>query len=130
MVLNNTARGACRQSGPTIERCVLHGRFRDRRRAQLPDPGAQTAPAGRRRAGVAASGGYGPVLTPYATVGIDPCRRCEKGYAATTIDEIAAAAGTTRVTFYAYYPSRSDLMKDFMARVNAVLDRADCSPCR
>ncbi len=49
----------------------------------------------------------------------------EKGYAATTIDEIAAAAGTTRVTFYAYYPSRSDLMKDFMARVNTVLDRAD-----
>lgn len=48
----------------------------------------------------------------------------EKGYAATTIDEIAAAAGTTRVTFYAYYPSRSDLMRDFMARVNAVLDRA------
>ncbi|MFF2029260.1 TetR/AcrR family transcriptional regulator [Arthrobacter sp. NPDC058192] len=49
----------------------------------------------------------------------------EKGYAATTIDEIAAAAGTTRATFYAYYPSRSDLMRDFMARVNAVLDRAD-----
>lgn len=49
----------------------------------------------------------------------------EKGYAATTIDEIAAAAGTTRVTFYAHYPSRSDLMKDFMARVNAVLERAD-----
>jgi AcrR family transcriptional regulator len=49
----------------------------------------------------------------------------EKGYAATTIDEIAAAAGTTRVTFYAYYPSRSDLMRDFMGRVNAVLDRAD-----
>ena len=48
-----------------------------------------------------------------------------KGYAATTIDEIAAAAGTTRVTFYAYYPLRSDLMRDFMARVNAVLDRAD-----
>jgi AcrR family transcriptional regulator len=49
----------------------------------------------------------------------------EKGYAATTIDEIAAAAGTTRATFYAYYPSRSDLMRDFMARVNAVLERAD-----
>ncbi len=47
----------------------------------------------------------------------------EKGYAATTIDEIAAAAGTTRVTFYAYYSSRSDLMRDFMARINAVLDR-------
>jgi AcrR family transcriptional regulator len=49
----------------------------------------------------------------------------EKGYAATTIDEVAAAAGTTRATFYAYYPSRSDLMRDFMARVNAFLDRAD-----
>ncbi|MDQ4491786.1 TetR/AcrR family transcriptional regulator [Sinomonas sp. ASV486] len=48
----------------------------------------------------------------------------EKGYSATTIDEIAAAAGTTRVTFYAYYPSRTDLMKDFMARVNEMLDRA------
>lgn len=47
-----------------------------------------------------------------------------KGYAATTIDEIAGAAGTTRVTFYAYYPSRTDLMRDFMSRVNAVLDRA------
>jgi AcrR family transcriptional regulator len=49
----------------------------------------------------------------------------EKGYIATTIDDIAAAAGTTRATFYAYYPSRVDLMRDFMARVNAVLDRAD-----
>nr|WP_218883919.1 TetR/AcrR family transcriptional regulator [Allobranchiibius huperziae] len=34
-----------------------------------------------------------------------------KGYAATTVDEIATAAGTTRVTFYAYFDSRSDLMK-------------------
>ena len=49
----------------------------------------------------------------------------EKGYVATTIDDIAAAAGTTRATFYAYYPSRVDLMRDFMARVNAVLDRED-----
>jgi AcrR family transcriptional regulator len=49
----------------------------------------------------------------------------EKGYAATTIDEIAVAAGTSRVTFYAHYPSRTELMRDFMARVNAVLDRAD-----
>src|SRR6476646_2369029 len=49
----------------------------------------------------------------------------EKGYAATTIAEIAAAAGTTRLTISAYYPSRADLMRDFMARVNAVLDRAD-----
>jgi AcrR family transcriptional regulator len=34
-----------------------------------------------------------------------------KGYAATTVDDIATAAGTTRVTFYAYFPSRSDLMR-------------------
>ncbi|MEU9733662.1 TetR/AcrR family transcriptional regulator [Streptomyces sp. NPDC048002] len=34
-----------------------------------------------------------------------------KGYAATTVDDIATAAGTTRVTFYAYFPSRGDLMK-------------------
>lgn len=35
----------------------------------------------------------------------------EKGYAATTVDDIATAAGTTRVTFYAYFASRSVLMK-------------------
>ncbi|MEU6452538.1 TetR/AcrR family transcriptional regulator [Streptomyces sp. NPDC046979] len=34
-----------------------------------------------------------------------------KGYAATTVDDIATAAGTTRVTFYAYFPSRGELMK-------------------
>ncbi|ONH62041.1 TetR family transcriptional regulator [Frankia sp. CcI49] len=34
-----------------------------------------------------------------------------KGYAATTVDDIANAAGTTRVTFYAYFPSRGALMK-------------------
>src|SRR6478609_6866480 len=29
-----------------------------------------------------------------------------KGYSATTIDDIAVAAGTTRVTFYAHFASR------------------------
>lgn len=33
------------------------------------------------------------------------------GYAATTIDEIASTAGTTRVTFYAYFPSKSEILK-------------------
>ncbi|MGY0538920.1 TetR/AcrR family transcriptional regulator [Nocardioides sp. YJ-D4] len=37
------------------------------------------------------------------------------GYAATTIDEIASAAGTTRVTFYAYFPSKSDVIKALIA---------------
>ena len=51
----------------------------------------------------------------------------DKGYSATTIDDIATAAGTTRMTFYAYYPTRLDLMSDFMGRVNSILDRIDAS---
>jgi AcrR family transcriptional regulator len=50
-----------------------------------------------------------------------------KGYAATTIDEIAATAGTTRVTFYAYFPSRADLMKALIDQLNELLGRT-CSP--
>ena len=46
-----------------------------------------------------------------------------KGYAATTVDDIAAAAGTTRVTFYAYFPSRSDLMKELIAQLNELMER-------
>lgn len=47
-----------------------------------------------------------------------------KGYAATTVDDIASAAGTTRVTFYAYFPSKVDLMKALVSeRLNAALDR-------
>lgn len=46
-----------------------------------------------------------------------------KGYAATTVDDIASAAGTTRVTFYAYFPSRSDLMKALIGELNEALER-------
>src|SRR3954464_12932187 len=46
-----------------------------------------------------------------------------KGYAGTTVDDIAAAAGTTRVTFYAYFPSRSDLMRELIAELNQILER-------
>ncbi|MFE9102551.1 TetR/AcrR family transcriptional regulator [Actinomadura geliboluensis] len=47
-----------------------------------------------------------------------------KGYTATTVDDIASAAGTTRVTFYAYFPSKVDLMKALISeRLNAALDR-------
>jgi AcrR family transcriptional regulator len=49
----------------------------------------------------------------------------EKGYPNTTIDDIASAAGTTRVTFYAYFPSRSDLMKALIdERLNEALQRS------
>lgn len=34
-----------------------------------------------------------------------------RGYSPTTIDEIARKAGTTRVTFYAHFASRSDIMR-------------------
>lgn len=47
-----------------------------------------------------------------------------QGYAATTIDDIATKAGTTRVTFYAYFPSRSDLMRALIdERLNEALHR-------
>lgn len=47
-----------------------------------------------------------------------------KGYTATTVDDIASAAGTTRVTFYAYFPSKVDLMKALISeRLNAALGR-------
>jgi AcrR family transcriptional regulator len=46
-----------------------------------------------------------------------------KGYAATTIDDIAAAAGTTRVTFYAHFPSRRAIMAALINRLNAILER-------
>ncbi|GGO60725.1 hypothetical protein GCM10012289_01270 [Nonomuraea cavernae] len=47
-----------------------------------------------------------------------------KGYATTTVDDIASAAGTTRVTFYAYFPSKVDLMKALVSeRLNPALDR-------
>ena len=32
------------------------------------------------------------------------------GYAATTVDEIAAAVGTTRTTFYMHFPSKGELV--------------------
>ena len=48
-----------------------------------------------------------------------------KGYAATTVDDIATAAGTTRVTFYAYFPSRSELMKALIdEQLNERLERS------
>lgn len=48
----------------------------------------------------------------------------ELGYAATTIDLIASRAGTTRVTFYAHFPSRSELMRTLIdENLNAELER-------
>ncbi|WP_040684383.1 TetR/AcrR family transcriptional regulator [Nocardiopsis halotolerans] len=52
-----------------------------------------------------------------------------KGYAATTVDDIARAAGTTRATFYAYFSSRTDLMRALIEQLNELLGR-DGSPDR
>jgi len=48
-----------------------------------------------------------------------------KGYAATTIDDIAAAAGTTRQTFYQHFPSKAALMKELITTVNQILIAQD-----
>ncbi|MDX6741118.1 helix-turn-helix domain-containing protein [Actinocorallia sp. A-T 12471] len=47
-----------------------------------------------------------------------------KGYAATTVEDIAVAAGTTKVTFYAHFASRSDLMRALIGQLNEILRRA------
>jgi AcrR family transcriptional regulator len=52
----------------------------------------------------------------------------ELGYAATTVDLIANRAGTTRVTFYAHFPSRSELMRTLIdENLNAELARTRSS---
>ena len=48
-----------------------------------------------------------------------------KGYGATTIDDIAAAAGTTRTTFYMHFPSKAQLLKQLIVVVNDILLTAD-----
>jgi AcrR family transcriptional regulator len=48
-----------------------------------------------------------------------------KGYAATTIDDIAAAAGTTRQTFYQHFSSKAALMKELITAVDQLLIAQD-----
>jgi AcrR family transcriptional regulator len=45
------------------------------------------------------------------------------GYASTTVDDIAVAAGASRVTFYAYFPSRTELVRALIDQLNEVLAR-------
>jgi AcrR family transcriptional regulator len=48
-----------------------------------------------------------------------------KGYQATTIDDIAAAAGTTRATFYLHFASKAQLMRQLIDDVDRILTAAD-----
>lgn len=53
----------------------------------------------------------------------------EQGYADTTVDQIAAAAGVARRTFFRYFPGKDDAIfpdhDETLRRVAAVLDGAD-----
>lgn len=49
----------------------------------------------------------------------------EKGYAATTVDDIASAAGSTRTTFYLHFASKAELMSALLDRVDTILTGAD-----
>ncbi|MFW0793467.1 TetR/AcrR family transcriptional regulator [Gordonia sp. CPCC 205515] len=52
----------------------------------------------------------------------------EKGYAATTIDDIATAAGTTRATFYLHFPSKAEVMSELVRSADGLLTEADDPP--
>ncbi|MCG2621874.1 TetR/AcrR family transcriptional regulator [Arthrobacter sp. I2-34] len=51
-----------------------------------------------------------------------------KGYAATTIDDIAGAAGTTRTTFYLHFSSKAELMSELITTVDKILTTVDDPP--
>lgn len=46
-----------------------------------------------------------------------------RGYVATTVDDIAAAANTTRVTFYSHFESRRELMRALIQELDSILER-------
>ena len=51
-----------------------------------------------------------------------------KGYAATTIDDIAGGAGTTRTTFYLHFSSKAQLMQAVIRDIDEVFTSADDPP--
>jgi AcrR family transcriptional regulator len=51
-----------------------------------------------------------------------------KGYQSVKIDEIAAAAGTTRATFYLHFASKAELMRQLIEDVDTILTTVDDPP--
>ena len=49
----------------------------------------------------------------------------EKGYSATTIDDIAEGVGTTRTTFYLHFQSKGDLVRSLVATADEMLTSID-----
>ncbi|WP_417233717.1 TetR/AcrR family transcriptional regulator [Arthrobacter sp.] len=52
----------------------------------------------------------------------------EKGYSATTIDDIAVGAGATRATFYLHFSSKAELVRSLVARTDEMLTSTDKPP--
>lgn len=48
-----------------------------------------------------------------------------KGYMATSVEDIASAAGATRTTFYLHFQSKADLMSRLLDRCDAILTAVD-----
>lgn len=46
-----------------------------------------------------------------------------QGYVATTIDDIATSVGTTRVTFYAHFANKAEIMRALIGELNELLER-------
>lgn len=52
----------------------------------------------------------------------------KQGYAATTVDDIAAGVGTTRTTFYLHFPSKGELVRSLVDQVDEMLTSPDNPP--
>jgi AcrR family transcriptional regulator len=50
---------------------------------------------------------------------------CERGYRATTVDDIATRAGTTRATFYNHFKTKADIIGELMESDSAFRPRWD-----
>lgn len=51
-----------------------------------------------------------------------------KGYAATTVDDIASSAGSNRTTFYLHFSSKADVVSALLEKVDAILTADDDPP--
>lgn len=51
-----------------------------------------------------------------------------QGYAATTVDEIAAGATATRATFYLHFASKAEVMRALIDQADVILTTADDPP--
>lgn len=52
----------------------------------------------------------------------------EKGYAATTVDDIALGAGTTRTTFYLHFSSKTELLQALLVDLDELVASGDRVP--